>query len=320
VATILAPRKLVPLDHSMRISFVIPTYNRAATLGAAIRSVLRQPYPGREIVVIDDGSTDDTVSVLREFAGEPAFRTIVFPTNRGQNVARNAGISCSTGEVVTILDSDDEALATDLAPIVDIFRSRPDIGIVFTGAVARSTGRVIGRMNAAGKTFGHEGFVNGTYRGEYQAFLRRAYLNCPVFDEELGIRRSCTLLTWLKLGQQFKCTILELPTRLYGDSLDNRMSNRVNILKDSHEIARCCQIVLDRYGAKVAEIAPRALERIVAQRCYYELLAHGRSSAHAVLREGESARVSLLAHIALLGLIALGPRVVRVAARCASRP
>jgi len=83
----------------VKISFVVPTFNRAATIGGAVSSILRQPYPDREILVVDDGSTDDTANVLRQFVGEGAVRLIVLPTNRGQNVARNAGISQATGEV-----------------------------------------------------------------------------------------------------------------------------------------------------------------------------------------------------------------------------
>src|SRR5205807_4328669 len=141
--------------------------------------------------------------------------------------------------------------------------ARPDIGIVFTGAVARSTGRTLSRMDAAGRTFGHEGFVDGTYRGEYQAFLRRSDLECPVFEEDLGIKRSCTLLTWLRLGRQFKCTILEMPTRLYGDALKDRMSDADNVLRDSEEIARCAEVVLERHGSLIAAMAPRAYARIL---------------------------------------------------------
>jgi glycosyl transferase family 2 len=303
----------------VRISFVVPTFNRAATIDAAVRSILRQPYPDREVVVVDDGSTDDTANVLRQFREEASVHLLVLPSNRGQNAARNAGISLSTGEIVTILDSDDEDLGADLTPVVDTFRDRPDIGIVFTGTVARSTRRTLSRMNATGRTFGHEGFVNGTYRGEYQAFLRRSYLAGPVFEECLGIKRSCTLLTWLRLGQQFKCTILPLQTRLYGDSRADRLSDMDNVLRDAREVARCFQLVLDRYGVQMAEIAPRTYATMVAKRCYYELLAHGRSRAYEILRQSDSPSVDRLTQISISSLIALGPQVARAARRWTSR-
>jgi glycosyltransferase involved in cell wall biosynthesis len=302
----------------VKISFVVPTFNRAATIGAAVQSILRQPYPDREVIVVDDGSTDDTVDVLRRFEGDPSVRLVALPENRGQNAARNAGISFSTGDVVTILDSDDEDLGADLTPIVDILRDRPDLGIVFTGTIARSTGRTMCRTDAAGTTFGHEGFLNGTYRGEYQAFLRRSYLVSPVFEEGLDIKRSCTLLTWLRLGHEFKCTILGLHTRLYGDSRADRLSNVGNVLRDADEVARCFQLVLERYGVQMFGTAPRAYATMVAKRCYYELLAHGRSRAYEVLRGHEASRIGRLTHLGLSGLIALGPHFARAARRWTS--
>jgi glycosyltransferase involved in cell wall biosynthesis len=303
----------------VRISFVVPTFNRAETIAGAVGSILRQPYPDREVLVVDDGSTDDTLKVLRQFEREPSVRLLALPENRGQNAARNAGISSSTGDVVTILDSDDEDLGADLTTIVEILRNRPDLGIVFTGTVARSTGRTMSCMDAAGRTFGHEGFVNGTYRGEYQAFLRRTYLVCPVFEEGLEIKRSCTLLTWLRLGHEFKCTILDLQTRLYGDSRADRLSNVSNVLRDADEVARCFQLVLERYGVQMSGTAPRAYATMVAKRCYYELLAHGRSRAYEVLRGHGLAGVGRFAHLGLSGLIALGPQVARAARRWTSR-
>jgi hypothetical protein len=284
-----------------------------------VRSILRQPYPHKEVVIVDDGSIDDTADALRQFAEDDSVRLVVLPSNRGQNAARNAGIGGSSGEIVTILDSDDEDLGTDLTPIAEVFRSRPEIGIVFTGTVARSTGRTLGCMQAAGRTFGHEGFVDGSYRGEYQAFLRRSYLAGPVFEECLGIKRSCTLLTWLRLGQQFKCTILPLRTRLYGDSRADRLSDVRNVLSDANEIARCFQLVLERYGRQVAEIAPRAYATMVAKRCYYELLAHGRARAYEVLRRNEPPAVDRLTHLGVSSLIALGPYVARATRRWNSR-
>lgn len=89
----------------LRISAVIPAYNAAATIGGAIRSVLSQTLPCHELIVVDDGSADDTSAVVRTF-GE-RVRLIQQP-NGGPASARNRGIRLAKGEWIGLLDADDE--------------------------------------------------------------------------------------------------------------------------------------------------------------------------------------------------------------------
>lgn len=96
----------------MRISVVIPTFNRAGIVGQAIDSVLAQTTPADEIIVVDDGSTDDTQAALTRYGDKiVALRQ----ANGGVSVARNAGIARAKGEWLTFLDSDDVWLPGRLA-------------------------------------------------------------------------------------------------------------------------------------------------------------------------------------------------------------
>lgn len=89
------------------VSVVIPTYNRAGLLPRAIESVLGQTHDEFEVVVVDDGSTDDTAAVVEGY-DDPRVRYVAHEENRGANVARNTGIEAARGEYVAFLDSDDE--------------------------------------------------------------------------------------------------------------------------------------------------------------------------------------------------------------------
>ena len=99
------------------VSVVLPTHNRARLLGRAIESVQRQTVDGWEIVCVDDGSTDDTVEVIRAIE-DPRVRLIRLPQNRGVSHARNVGIRAAGGDYVAFLDDDNEWLPTMLESLL----------------------------------------------------------------------------------------------------------------------------------------------------------------------------------------------------------
>lgn len=96
----------------MRFSVIIPTYNRAGTVVEAVESVLDQSSPAAEIIVVDDGSTDDTVDRLERYRDRI---TLINQPNGGVSVARNTGLARATGDWITFLDSDDLWLPNRLA-------------------------------------------------------------------------------------------------------------------------------------------------------------------------------------------------------------
>lgn len=95
------------------VSIILPTYNRAAFLPKALDSVFAQTYENWEIILIDDGSTDDTVAILKKY--DDARIRYFFQENQGVSSARNYGIAQCDGEVIALLDSDDEWLPEKLA-------------------------------------------------------------------------------------------------------------------------------------------------------------------------------------------------------------
>ena len=88
----------------MEISVVIPTYNRGKEVVRALQSALAQTYRDHEIIIIDDGSNDDTVERLRPYQDQIRY---VYQANQGASAAQNAGIKLARGEYVAVLASDD---------------------------------------------------------------------------------------------------------------------------------------------------------------------------------------------------------------------
>ena len=101
-------------ERPPRISVIIPSYNRATTLGRAARSVLSQDFRDLELIIVDDGSSDGTTEVLAGLE-DARVRVIAHETNRGVGAARNTGIGAARGEIVAFQDSDDEWLQGKLS-------------------------------------------------------------------------------------------------------------------------------------------------------------------------------------------------------------
>jgi len=108
---------------------VIPTYNRATLVGRAVRSVLTNIRPGDEVIVVDDGSTDDTRRALAEFG--PPVRVITMP-NGGAGRARNRGLVEARHDIIAFLDSDDEWMPDRLELGRELLNARPDILFCFS--------------------------------------------------------------------------------------------------------------------------------------------------------------------------------------------
>ncbi len=112
-----------------RVSVVIPTYNCARFLGRTIESVLRQTYCDYEVIVVDDGSTDDTQKLMSDYGGLVRY---LYQENQGASAARNLAIARSGGEYIAYLDADDLWSPDKLARQVEYLDANPAIGFVHT--------------------------------------------------------------------------------------------------------------------------------------------------------------------------------------------
>lgn len=157
------------------VSVVIPSHNRAALLPRAIRSALEQTQPPLEIIVVDDGSTDDTERVLAEME-VPNLRYLKQSSSTGAAAARNRGIEEARGELIGFLDSDDRWLPKKLELQCTLFDTDSDVGVVY------------GRHSAVdftGRTKISEGAL---YRGDIRQRLLEGW--CPATTSLFVVRRK----------------------------------------------------------------------------------------------------------------------------------
>jgi glycosyltransferase involved in cell wall biosynthesis len=121
----------MPAEHSPRVSVIIPTYNRSVYVRQAVGSVFNQTLRNFEILVIDDGSTDDTAQMIKSMA-DPRLRYLP-QANAGRSVARNRGMEVAQGEYIAFLDDDDLYLPHKLEVQVAFLEDHGEVDLVASG-------------------------------------------------------------------------------------------------------------------------------------------------------------------------------------------
>jgi len=163
------------------VSCVMPVYNGASYIAEAVHSVLKQTWGSIELIVVDDGSTDDTAQVAQSFGAALRY---VRQDNAGPATARNRGVAEATGSYICFLDADDLWLEHKIARQMQAFTDDPDldycVGLVqnfWADEVRHEATRMAGHPKAAPLP----GYVTGTLVARRQAFERLGW-----FDRSLG--------------------------------------------------------------------------------------------------------------------------------------
>ena len=131
----------------MVISVITPTYNRARFLPAAVASVLSQTFGDFELIIVDDGSEDNTPDVLKPFFADRRVR-YVYQENQGQSHARNLALKQATGDFIAFLDSDDVWARDKLEKQLAVFRANSEVDIVHGDeATINEQGSVVSLQN-----------------------------------------------------------------------------------------------------------------------------------------------------------------------------
>tara|TARA_R110000868_G_scaffold159_2_gene1536 strand:- start:95243 stop:96196 length:954 start_codon:yes stop_codon:yes gene_type:complete len=120
---------LTEMNNKTKISIIIPTYNSEATLSRAIMSAINQSYENTEIIVIDDGSSDNTKELIKKYRHPIKY---IYQVNSGVASARNNGVSAATGEYIAFLDADDLWNPSKLTHQFNAFTNHPQIALCTT--------------------------------------------------------------------------------------------------------------------------------------------------------------------------------------------
>lgn len=170
-----------------KISVVIPTYNRSALIERAVNSVAMQTYENLEIIVVDDGSADDTETVVNSIK-DSRIRYIKLPVNGGAANARNVGVEHATGSLVAFQDSDDYWKPRKLEKQMEYWRERPEFQMIYCAYSYSVNENNLGKAPAdaprevlEGNIFEHL-LVQNTIGTPTILVNRECFLECGGFD------------------------------------------------------------------------------------------------------------------------------------------
>lgn len=211
------------------VSVVMATYNMAQYVGQAIQSVLAQDYQALEVIVVDDGSTDDTPNVLAHFSEDPRVR-VIRQANAGQTVAKNRGLQAARGQYVGFCDADNLWCPGKLAMQLPLLQAQREPTIIYgdiqlidgdgkdlpTPKRRRYSGRITGQLLV-------DNFVTFNTVLASRQLLEEA----GGFDESLRMGIDYDL--WLRLSVKYPFEYLEQPLvryRIWGGQMSNRLGER----------------------------------------------------------------------------------------------
>ncbi len=152
------------------ISVILPTFNRAGLLPRSISSVLAQTFTDWELIVIDDGSTDNTAEVVAAWRKKPAQIRSVRQANQGVGAARNRGVAEARGAYIACLDSDDEYRPTHLETRLELLR-RHDLDLIQGGVRVDGTQWVVDFFDPTKLIRISECVIGGTLFGKRTVFI-----------------------------------------------------------------------------------------------------------------------------------------------------
>ena len=220
------------MDRS--VSVIIPTYNRQEFLAKAVESVLKQTWPDIELIVVDDGSTDDTAAMLR--ARFPAVRYL-YQENQGAAAARNTGIKAACCDLIAFLDSDDRFHEKKIEVQTLAMINSPEYHISHTQEIWYRRGRILNQKQKHRKESGDifQRSLELCAVGMSTIMVRRELFDrVGLFDESLPCCEDYDL--WLRTSARYPFLLIDAPLTIKDGGRPDQLSSIHRIGMDKYRI------------------------------------------------------------------------------------
>lgn len=245
------------------VSIILPTYNRAHCIKKAVESVLRQTYSQWELLVVDDGSTDDTEAIVAAYAAsDHRVRYYRQLSNKGVSAARNEGIRQTRYDYIAFQDSDDVWHADKLEKQMRVFSENPDVGLVYCaiqgtrqdGTPVRIPDDAMERQILSGNLY--KLLLQGNVIDAPSVVMQRKCLEqCGGFDETLSCLEDWEL--FLRISKVYKIGYVD-ETLVDSDFHNEGVSSHAG----GYFQARCRMIVMHRAALLEYDLFNRVVERM----------------------------------------------------------
>lgn len=234
----------------MKISIVIPLYNKEKHIQRAIKSVLSQTCQDFELIVVDDGSTDGSYEAA--YALQDPRICIIRQENRGVSLARNLGVADSKHELVAFLDADDEWLPNYLERMLKLLDKYPDCGI-YGSACFRFDGSNTYKFltSITGLPFGWDGVFENyfeyvdhiiPYHTSSVIVSKTAFQNIGGFDKQFKCWQDTDV--WMQLAMIFRGSYLNVPLSIYHLDANDMGSKKFNTSEELNDLLQKWKLLL----------------------------------------------------------------------------
>ena len=224
----------------MKFSIIIPLYNKAPYIRKALETVCAQTYRDYEIIVVNDGSTDDSAVVAESYLqhAEGICYTIISQDNAGVAAARNRGVKHASGQYMAFLDADDWWEPDYLARMAELIADYPQAGVYGCNYVYYKPGKTRVALNIP---TGYINYPKAYYEGSAMPIWTGATIMPKTVLEEiggfpLGIKLGEDFLLWAKTALHYKVAFLNEPLAYYNNDVPANMRATRNLHEPEHHM------------------------------------------------------------------------------------
>ncbi len=235
----------------MKISIIIPLYNKAPYVCRTLSSVLAQTFTDYEVIIIDDGSTDESIAVVetwlkgninKNYSPVDGHWRLIFQKNAGVSAARNFGVSKSKGDYICFLDADDWWAPTFLEEMLTLAERYPDAGLYASNYIYYKPGKTrVGVTNVAYTEAPYINYLLSYCQGtgmpvtSISVMMRRhVFDTCGGFPE--GIRLGEDFIFWAKIALLYPIAFLDKPLAYYNNDVPASFRATRNLHAPEHHM------------------------------------------------------------------------------------